>query len=780
MIARSICFHKNTNDYIYIRFSKLSLSILIFPSEKWIKEGFVELTLTRVQMLGPPGSGKTCSQHLLLNEDPPPHKNPQAENESPSKPVTDSTPIACRAVKAIRISSNDDKKLKRITRDEMLQKLASNLKEKVEKNKREMSSAPTQPSGASRAGKSKQELVVNGATNKSEDDKASLGASAGNAGKHTQEQADLAISENLNSSKHLSEEEVETSDVLEEIIDLIPEAKAELTDEWVYIIDSSGQPAFQELLPLFTRAASLNIVTLDISKPLNEECDYQYRINGQSFRCDKKLKYTNCKHFESTILNGSISQKLNLHCVTKQPEHSMYFVIGTHYDEFERAHPEEVEISLADMNEKLMSSLPPHVINKYIIHNVPQESIIFPVNTLLPADSEDRKKASKFFSSVISKRYEVSLKMKVPIRWFVFELQLEKTAESKGLSFVTKEEAIAEGKRLLMNEEAVEEALKYLHNCTIILYYPEVKPQLVFVSPQILLDVFSHLLALTYVDYETALSLVPRVEEIERQELVCGNFTEALLKKFVVFSGEFQPGYFINLLEHLHIIAKLSHDTYFLPCALPAYDDTRSFQIPKTMRPTIKPLRLVWRIKEKEWKSEVIVPVPRGSFHLAIVHLIKQKESTVVCFNNSKGVKQFRDMVSLLISVTEGCEPNDNLYIIDCKEYIEVHYTGSEEHCPKVRELVKAAIAESVSVLSASCGDLHSAFACQRDNTLCCFVNEDDDGTLKSTFCDGHECDLNNSYLCWFKTRIAKENNNTGKLLKMIAKSMCTVYYYSQ
>ena len=757
MIARSICFHKNTNDYIYIRFSKLSLSILIFPSEKWIKEGFVELTLTRVQMLGPPGSGKTCSQHLLLNEDPPLHKNPQAENESPSKPVTDSTPIACRAVKAIRISSNDDKKLKRITRDEMLQKLASNLKERVEKNKREMSSAPTQPSGASRAGKSKQELVVNSATNKNEDEKASLGASAGNAGKHTQEQADLAISENSNSSKPLPEEGVETSDVLEEIIDLIPEAKAKLTDEWVYIIDSGGQPAFQELLPLFARAASLNIVTLDISKPLNEECDYQYRINGQSFRCDKKLKYTNCKYFESTILNGSISQKLNLRCVTKQPEHSMYFVIGTHYDKFESAHPEEVETSLADMNEKLMSSLPPHVINKYIIHNVPQESIIFPVNTLLPADSEDRKKASKFFSRAISKRSEVSLKMEVPIRWFVFELQLEKTAESKGLSFVTKEEAIAEGKRLLMNEEAVEEALKYLHNCTIILYYPEVKPQLVFVDPQILLDVLSHLLALTYVDDQEALSLVPMVEQKERHALIGGMFKEGLLKKFEVFSGEFRPEYFINLLEHLHIIADLQHDTYFLPCVLPAHD-TCSFRIPKT---TIHPLCLVWKVLENDLESEVIVPVPRGSFHLAIVHLLKQRDSTVIRFNNSK---QFRDVASLQISFTEGCKTTNNLYIIDRKEYIEVCYTGSKEHCPKVRKLVKTAIAESVSALSASCGDLHSAFACQRDNTLCCFVNEDD---ATSTSCGDHQCALDNNYLCWFKTNTAKTRNNntvTGKI----------------
>ena len=60
------------------------------------------------------------------------------ENELPSKSVTNSIPIACRAVKAIRISSNDDKKLKRITRDELLEKLASNLKDEAEKQKNEL------------------------------------------------------------------------------------------------------------------------------------------------------------------------------------------------------------------------------------------------------------------------------------------------------------------------------------------------------------------------------------------------------------------------------------------------------------------------------------------------------------------------------------------------------------------------------------------------------------------------------------------------------------------
>uniref|UniRef100_A0A1X7TEL2 Death domain-containing protein n=1 Tax=Amphimedon queenslandica TaxID=400682 RepID=A0A1X7TEL2_AMPQE len=132
--------------------------------EKWCKEGIMTLTLTRVLMIGPAGSGKTCAQSLLLNEGPPtgipseyanssksptllqsdPHTNAPSTTTTPvqstgltpysivSKPTTDSTPIACKAVKALRIAFDGKETWKRITRDELLKKLASSLKKAAE------------------------------------------------------------------------------------------------------------------------------------------------------------------------------------------------------------------------------------------------------------------------------------------------------------------------------------------------------------------------------------------------------------------------------------------------------------------------------------------------------------------------------------------------------------------------------------------------------------------------------------------------------------------------
>ena len=80
---------------------------------KWMDEGSVDLTVTRVNMLGAPGAGKTCSQLLLLNEDPP-------TNDT-------STPIACPAVRATRVAISDKMIWNRVTRANLLDELAADL-----------------------------------------------------------------------------------------------------------------------------------------------------------------------------------------------------------------------------------------------------------------------------------------------------------------------------------------------------------------------------------------------------------------------------------------------------------------------------------------------------------------------------------------------------------------------------------------------------------------------------------------------------------------------------
>ncbi|XP_019861590.1 PREDICTED: uncharacterized protein LOC109590085 [Amphimedon queenslandica] len=92
--------------------------------DKWLEEGEVVLKVTRINMHGAPGAGKTCSKHLLLNEPPP--------------TSTDSTPIACRAVEATRISIDDKtSKWERVERKDLFKELASHLDKAPNETKHE-------------------------------------------------------------------------------------------------------------------------------------------------------------------------------------------------------------------------------------------------------------------------------------------------------------------------------------------------------------------------------------------------------------------------------------------------------------------------------------------------------------------------------------------------------------------------------------------------------------------------------------------------------------------
>ena len=724
--------------------------------KKWCKEGTVELTLTRVHMVGPAGSGKTCTQCLLLNKPPPKH-NPAPSSDShtpsdhtptaPSDPapsssssnsITNSTPIACKAVKALRVSVDNKKKKKiwkAVSRDELIERLASDLKSRKDELDRKVSQEKKPTSKSSRPQSSSSQEVPT----KNEDSGGAVHDS-GSAAKQND-----------------SAEHYESGGILKEIVDLIPEAKAQLSDEWVYIVDSGGQPAYQELLPLLTRAASLNIITIDLSKDIDEEFTFTYRINGEEFNCDEKMMYSNRKLFKSVVSSVTLKKPPILpYDVTESPQHSpqhskpkhsMNFVVGTHYDILiKNSGKERAKEKVLEMSKKLMSpeTLMPFLTN-YVFSNVHEGSMIVPVDTLSTNPERDEAR-TKLLSAIECD--EVSLTVRVPIRIFAFELYLESKAESKG--FLTRVEAGQEGKKLYMEkEDEVDKALVYLHNCTIILYYPEIKPQLVFVDPQRILDVLSHLLALTYVDKSTRQLFAKNIREQEILDLKeKGLFQKDLLDKFTpAFTDEFKK-YFIQLLRHLHIIADYGPDTYFLPSALPSYNDSFNNTSKK-----IKPLHYIWQMENKDdYNPEYPVLVPQGIFSLIIVHLLKQQESKQKYKIELSSGKQYRDVFSLVF-IDDG--EKHQLYIINCHTHIEVHF-DCEEHCPSVRDLVTKAIEKSSKDISVECNYVN-AFPCPNKEEDChCIVQKrKKHGGMIANHSSQHSSSVkisqsDKSYWCWF------------------------------
>ena len=662
---------------------------------KWMDEGSVDLTVTRVNMLGAPGAGKTCSQLLLLNEDPP-------TNDT-------STPIACPAVRATRVAVCDKTIWNRVTRANLLDELAADLDAVSHQKKREEPPLPvvlslpdnTQPS--------------------------------------TEIQPDPSPTPQSPPKKKRKKEvhvapEYHTEAVVQEI--LATESKGiRKSDHWLYVIDSGGQPAYQELLPLFTRAASLNIITLDLSKPLNERFDLMYRIDGKYFPCHSKS--SQLAFFQSAVSTGASFKPLDISCISKKPTHSMHLVLGTHYDKVSDATLKEKE----EILKSSMSSLESYLKN-CVIHQSDDDSIIFPVNTIAP--SEERAKYSEEICKAIwLDGSDASLKIKIPIRWFAFELSLPEQ------SIVSVKEALSIGERYGMKEEDTKQALRYFHDVSLMLYYPEVT-NVVFIDSKPILEILSQLLALTYVNDKNAraLILINPVSRIVTNNLKEGFFNEDIFEhlksKAEVFSlPEFQLSDLIRLLLHLNIITKLEDEQkghYFIPYALPSYNEPVSIK-----ETNAKPLIIVWR----EEKSEEILPVPTGLFPLTIVHLLNQKEYVTEISPSTSEYYKFRDAMSLKITF-KGKE--DTLHLINRYTHIEVYFTGPTEHCPLVRKLITTAIDNSSDAMHLKHNHVN-AFACPTKSTSCyCIVRSSEDGNIVNCTVCPVSATVSSDHWYWFES----------------------------
>ena len=553
-------------------------------------------------MLGPPGSGKTCSQRLLLNEDP------------PKKAVTDSTPIACHAVKAARISSLDGR-MERVDVKALLSRLACDLKE----------------------------------------------ASAEKASMAKKKPKRTDSSNDLNSSK-----------ILKDIVEAIPKAKANLKCHWVYFIDSGGQAAFQELLPLFTRAASLNIITLDLSKGMNKKLDLPYRIKEKQFS-DPNFSATNFEFLKDVLSSGAILQPYNKEdtATLQCPE---YFVLGTHSDD-----AKVTRKKIAEFNKEVSSLTSGSEEKGYRIIPSKLGEIIYPVNTMLKSGHARQEESKKLCDTLFGFDFDDDTSddtIQLPVRWFDFELALLEKAKND--SCLKMDDVLSIGRSLQMTEADTKLALEYLHKYTIILYYPLVLPDIVFVDPHPILDILSRLLALTHNIERKDLHLLTRrrpldseLENLRKRGII----TMSLLDK-LNDDHKFSKSNFIKLLHHLHIIIE-TQDGYFIPSALPPFGSTGP-----PPESDINPLLIVWQNPV----NKEILPVPRGIFPLAVVNLMKLNQPQFHFPPIHQTYLRYRDAMSFRAYVHD--EHIGTIHFIKKHRHIEIHFTGhkidASKYCPLI------------------------------------------------------------------------------------------------
>ena len=258
------------------------------------------------------------------------------------------------------------------------------------------------------------------------------------------------------------------------------------TVHWVYTIDSGGQAAFQDILPALIRGHSLTIHTLKLNECLSDRVEMACSVNGDPICSPRDLCHTNLQLIKTLVRSSSSQCLSDGNGFAIQPPRCI--IIGTFYDKVSECH-ETKEEKDCQLRESLQHS-------KDLL--IETEGIIFPVNTTV--EGREREEVASELREMITETEGTSIERQIPVKWFVFELELRCYVEKTGLGIISMQKCKNIGQILGMIEEEVIECIKYLHEQTLLLYFDKILPNTVFINAQSVLDKVSAILFVSFQD----------------------------------------------------------------------------------------------------------------------------------------------------------------------------------------------------------------------------------------------------------------------------------------
>ena len=245
----------------------------------------------------------------------------------------------------------------------------------------------------------------------------------------------------------------------------------------IQIIDSGGQPQFHEILPIFLRRLSFYVFVFRLCDNLDSRPVVEFYADGKPIGTPYESAHT-------------IEQLLQ-HCVRTMRSHRsssgsahecpQIIVVGTHADR-ERESKESREAK----NEKIHKLLSPDFQNQIVYYDLAENKVIFALNAKEPGKDEE---------VVVGKIRKVLVKNPfiqpddIPLGWFALEILLEQMSQSLQRGVLSKEECLKTAvEKLHFKENSLDAAIEYLDQISVLFYYRDILPDVVFADPQVILD----------------------------------------------------------------------------------------------------------------------------------------------------------------------------------------------------------------------------------------------------------------------------------------------------
>ena len=194
--------------------------------------------------------------------------------------------------------------------------------------------------------------------------------------------------------------------------------------------------------------------------------------------------------------------------------------------------------------------------------------MIFPVNAI--ARGKDVDEIVKQIRQLLLSARSVK-PADIPSRWFALEILLEEMTQALERGVLSRDEVItAAVEKLRFEEDAVDAALQYLDQLSVLFYYPQILPDIVFADLQVVLDKLSELV------FKSAEMENPSSEQSLGGEWIKFHESALVTVKFLSkqdFNQHYVPGLFevkdlILLFKKLLIFANFANGDLFVPALL--------------------------------------------------------------------------------------------------------------------------------------------------------------------------------------------------------------------
>ena len=524
---------------------------------KGMEEGYVSLNNIKMVICGPPFVGKTAFKHLLLNKPPPLKHN--------------STPIAARPIQAIERIAAGDNTWEEANEEDLLHMLSDAIEKKNTQSLQDeySTNAATIPDHI-RLNDEKDHSVfslphayvptTNAASLVLPAQKESLPS----------EYKSYAIHEpSVHGAKAMNDDYV-----LKKIAEQLASSKERkesqklLEATWIHLLDSGGQPQFIDLLHMFVRDNSLYIIVMKVTESLHDKPMFIYSLNGSPVSVPQKMTMTNLQIIESFVRSVAVASRYK----STKPA---FAIVATNCDRSKFRRFIGLDEKLNTKNKVLQECLS-EFLDLFIFYNRDSNELIFPVDNLC---WWNRKKISADIRShLLCSRSDISFNVKIPIRWYVFDLNMKKEASKETHGIITLESCFIIGNKFGMNKSEVKHCLNYLDSMRLCIYYPNIIPHVVFTSPQFLIDCLSNIVRVSFVD--DLQQILPEGVCLSGETVQSlksdGVFDESLLDNLglTFLPNLFSKSDLLSLLQYFRLISpiKAAHDVhqYFIPVLLPA------------------------------------------------------------------------------------------------------------------------------------------------------------------------------------------------------------------